>query len=115
MTFDIEDNTLHQLRERGEHITYTATSNLFYEGQIPVVAYLVISGNIHLTKNKKIKKTIGSGCLLGVKELLNNQPVNYSAVIMPGSDICFLSRSDFNEIIENEDDLSDKISQLLAI
>ncbi len=115
MKIDIEDKILNQLQDRGEHITYTAASNLFYEGQVPVVAYLIVSGNIHLIKNKKIKHTVGPGSLIGVKELMNNEAVNYSAIIMPGSDICFLSRSDFYEIIECQDELSEKISHLIAI
>lgn len=112
---DIDEETIDSLKQKGEHIVYNASSNLFYEGQTPVVAYLVLSGNIHLVKNKKVKKTIGAHSLIGVQELMLNKKSEFSATIMPESEICFLSRSDINEILETQDELADKVTQLLAV
>ncbi len=114
MVTSIEEQIIDKLLRRGERITYSATSNLFYEGQIPVVAYLILSGNVHLTKNKKIKSTIGPGSLIGVKELMKNDAVEFSAVIMPETEVCFLSRSDIFDIMEERSDLSEHINQLLT-
>ncbi|WP_081653476.1 Crp/Fnr family transcriptional regulator [Bacteriovorax sp. DB6_IX] len=114
MVTSIEQKIIQELTDKGERITYTATSNLFYEGQVPVVAYLILSGNVHLMKSKKIKSTIGPGSLIGVKELMKNEAVEFSAMIMPETEVCFLSRSDIFEIIDENSELSEHISQLLT-
>jgi len=114
MVTSIENKIIDELKRKGERITYSATSNLFYEGQVPVVAYVILSGNIHLMKNKKIKSTIGAGSLIGVKELMKNDAVEFSAMIMPETEVCFLSRSDIFEIIDENSDLSEQINQLLT-
>jgi CRP-like cAMP-binding protein len=112
---EIEDKIVKKLRSRCEKITYSATADLFYEGQIPVVAYLIVSGNIHLMKKKKIKTTLGPGSLLGAKELMLNKNADHTAVIMPQTEVCFLSKSDINEIISGHDPLSDEVTHLLAV
>jgi CRP-like cAMP-binding protein len=114
MVTSIEDQIISELERKGERITYSATSNLFYEGQVPVVAYLILSGNVHLMKSKKIKGTIGPGSLIGVKELMKNDAVEFSAMIMPETEVCFLSRSDIFEIIDEQSELSEHINQLLT-
>lgn len=113
MVTNVEQNILDELRKVGETVTYTTSSNLFYEDQTPVVAYLLLSGNVHLLKSKKIKSTIGPGSLIGVKELMSNSPVDHTAMIMPETEVCFLSRSDIFEIIDNKCDLSEAINSLL--
>ena len=112
---EIENNTINQLENRCEKITYSATADLFYEGQIPVVAYLIISGNIHLMKKKKIKQTLGPGALIGARELMMNIAAEQTAVIMPQTKVCFLSKSDIKEIMEAQDTLSKEMEHLIAI
>ena len=58
---------------------FTISSPLFYEGQVPIVAYLLIEGCIQLLKNKKIKKIIKPGSLIGLDELMTNSPAKLSA------------------------------------
>ena len=81
---------------------FTINSPLFYEGQIPVVAYLLLDGCIQLVKNKKIKKTIRPGCIIGLNELMNNSPAKLSAQVQAESTICFIDKSTIQEILHDE-------------
>lgn len=85
---------------------YSIETALFYEGQIPLTAILLLDGQINLTKGKNVKLTLRSGMLLGVKELMNNAPSMTGAIALPNTLVCFLDKSTIMEIINNNDDLS---------
>ncbi|WP_127715883.1 cyclic nucleotide-binding domain-containing protein [Halobacteriovorax sp. HLS] len=97
---------------------YSTQSKLFYEGQTPIVAYLLLNGYIHLTKNNKIKGILDPGTLLGFKELMNNEAVDMDAEILPNTEVCFLDRSTILEILnhkEQDDELQEFFSSLIAV
>lgn len=114
---NVEKEVLAELKEIGETVTYTTTSNLFYEGQTPVVAYLLISGEVHLTKSKVIKETLGPGSLLGVREMMHHTPIDHTAVTTPETEVCFLSMTDIKEILadKNQSELSLAIGKIITL
>lgn len=79
--------------------SFKSASTLFYEGQTPIVAYLIIDGVVNLIKNRKIKTSLRTGALIGLKELMANRPVPLEAKVEPNSSIVFLDRSTVQEII----------------
>jgi CRP-like cAMP-binding protein len=76
---------------------------LFYQGHIPMVAYLVLDGAVNLTKNKKIKSLVHTGDIIGVKELIKHTPSTVSAEAIANTTVCYLDRSTVQEIIKNGD------------
>lgn len=113
MVSTVQNEYIQRLTQMGEVVTYTVAADLFYEGQIPVVAYLILDGHVHLLKGKKIKDTIGGGHLVGARELMNNINAKMSAQIMPKTKVCFLSKSDIQEILDNDDQTSEHLEELL--
>lgn len=113
MVSTVENEYIQRLTQMGEVVTYTVAADLFYEGQIPVVAYLILDGHVHLLKGKKIKDTIVGGHLVGARELMNNINAKMSAQIMPKTKVCFLSKSDIQEILDNDDQTSEHLEELL--
>lgn len=81
---------------------YTVDSHLYYEGQTPIVAYLLIAGEASLVKKRRKTIPIRRGSIFGLKELIQNEKSIYGAVIKSHSEVCFLDRSLINEI-ENLD------------
>lgn len=79
--------------------SFRSASTLFYEGQTPIVAYLVVEGAVNLLKNRKIKTSLRSGALIGLKELMLNKPVPLEAKAEPNTSLLFLDRSTIQEII----------------
>ena len=95
----LEDHSVMEIKKISSQKKYSVQSPLFYEGQIPIVAYLIIDGGIQLIKNKKIKKTLKPGSLIGLSELMTNSPSKLSALVQPESTLCFLDKSTIKEII----------------
>ncbi len=75
-------------------------STLFYEGQTPIVAYVVVEGSVSIFKNRKVKTNLKSGSLIGLKELMLNKPVAVEAKTEANSSLIFLDRSTIQEIID---------------
>lgn len=115
MVTQIKEHSVKELIDHGELVTYTVAADLFYDGQIPVVAYLLIKGNIHLQKGKKIIDTLSGPCLIGAKELMSNIPAKHSAQIMPKSEVCFLSKSDITEILELKSEISKQFDKIINV
>ncbi|RPJ73835.1 MAG: cyclic nucleotide-binding domain-containing protein [Alphaproteobacteria bacterium] len=81
---------------------FSSGSPLFYEGQVPIVAYLVLSGSVVISKNKKIKTIVKEGNIIGLNELMSHSPSKFSAQVSPESTLCFLDKSTMLEIINLE-------------
>ncbi len=98
-------------------LKYSSSSNLFYAGQIPIVAYLLLDGLVHFTKNGKVVNTFSRGNVIGLKELMNNQPVDVDAQIQPGTKVCFIDRSTVLNILEQKvpSTLNKVINKLIRI
>ena len=90
---------------------FSLSSTLFYEGQVPIVAYLVIDGSVALLKKKKIKNIIKAGSLIGVNELMTNSPSKMSAEVAADTTLCFLDKSTMLEIMNYE---KSELSKLLS-
>ena len=93
---------------------YSSQSQLFYEGQTPIVAYVVLEGEIHLTKNRKLRYVVKPGEILGLCELLEHTPISFAAQVMPKTKVLFLDRSTVKEILsENLANLKSVFEELL--
>lgn len=103
---------LHKLTSIFQKRTFKNDSHLFYEGQTPVVAYLLLEGSIILYKTKKSQKLIPPKCLLGAHHLLNRRPMQFNAKVTKGSTLYFLDTSTIKELLEQE---CDHMIKVLAI
>jgi CRP-like cAMP-binding protein len=100
-TVKIENDLIDHVKHISQEKKFIVDSNLFYEGQVPIVAYLVVKGCIELFRNKKVKFSLNEGSIVGVKELLSHTPSKLSARVQADSVLCFLDKSTLKEIIDN--------------
>jgi CRP-like cAMP-binding protein len=56
----------------------------------------------------------GSGSLLGLAGIVANEPYTLTAMACKGSEIRFVTRSDFEDLLRVEPSLSSKVLQVLA-
>ena len=49
----IKNETLTKIREISQKHTYTVDTTLYYEGQTPIVAYLLLEGQASLVKKRR--------------------------------------------------------------
>lgn len=95
---------------------YNAESELIYEGHVPTAGYLLLDGEIHFLKRKRVVETAKSGSLFGVSELMNHTPLKYTVRIQPGSKVCILDKSSIKELLNemSDGDLPDIFKDLVA-
>lgn len=101
-TIKLESNAISEIKKLSKQTKFSISSPLFYEGQIPIVAYFLLDGCIKLFKNKKIKKILKPGSLIGLNELMTNSPAKLSAHVQAESILCFLDKSTIQEMIHKE-------------
>lgn len=99
----LEQNLIADIKKISPQAKFSISSSLFYEGQVPIAAYLLLEGHIQFLKNKKIKQILKPGTLIGLSELMTNFPIDYEAIINEESKICYLDKSTILEIIHGED------------
>lgn len=101
-TIKLNPTCIAKIKEISPARKFALTSPLFYEGQVPIVAYLILEGSIVLFKNKKIKTIVKPGYLIGLNEVMNNAPSKMSAEVKADSTLCYLDKSTLMEIINLE-------------
>ena len=112
---EISKALLQRIQQISEHHLYNVDSDLYYEGQTPIVAYLLLKGEVNLVKKRRKSILISPGSLFGLRELLLHEQSIYGAQIKENSEVCFLDRSLLKEIIdfETDDDLRSIFENLI--
>jgi CRP-like cAMP-binding protein len=99
----IPEELVSKLAKLSARLTYPVDAEIIYEGHTPIVAILLTKGRIKLVRGRRVRKILERGSLLGVPELMNNSPFEYTAQINRGSEIIYLDRSTIKEILEGTD------------
>ena len=77
----VSSEVLKRIEALGEEHCYSAEAELYYEGHVPVVAYLFIDGRGKLFKKRRKNVPLGPGDLIGLIELVNHEPSEYGAKV----------------------------------
>jgi len=110
--FTIQPPMLETLESLLDFKDFKSESILYYEGQIPIVAYFVREGQIDLLKNNRKRMSLHRGQVLGLKELVNQQSSGVQATVRPNSIISFIDLTTVKEILKR--DASDSIRTALS-
>ncbi len=97
-TIKLDQHEIHTLGNLFEERVFNNSTELFYEGHIPHVGYVLTQGNVVLGKKRKVKSEIMPGTVIGVKELVTNTPVSYYARIYSGSKVFIIDRSSIKSL-----------------
>ena len=92
---------------------------LFRQGDPPVGLYILRNGEAIISMdsgqdNISFSCTARGGSLLGLPGLIANQPYSLTAVAHKGATIGFISRENFNSLMQTQSALMVKILQVLA-
>ncbi len=99
----LEKKQIEKLKQICRIQTLVNPTPLFYQGHVPMVAYLVLDGAVNLTKNKKLKTIVRSGGVIGAKELITHSPSTVTAEAHSNTTVCYLDRSTVQDIMNNGD------------
>ena len=102
----IADPKLFQaLEQRSMPVPCSKGRILFNQGEVPVGLYLLKTGKASLImKTDKgeevVHLTVCAGSILGLPAIVSNEPCTLSAMAYHGSEVNFLAREDFEELIQ---------------
>ncbi len=107
------------LEERSTAISCSDDRVLFSQGEIPVGLYILCKGEATLTLNSPAGKSVlsiaaGAGSLLGLPGLIGNEPYSLTALARGGAQLGFVTRDDFDALMQSDPVMSFKVLQVLA-
>jgi CRP-like cAMP-binding protein len=116
----VADSTLIQaLEHRAVSVPSMTGHLLFKQGEVPIGLYLLKSGKALLVMTAEDGKevlhlTVGPGSILGVPAVVGKDSYTLSAMACPGSEVGFIARKDFEDLIQSEPSLFPKVLEVLA-
>jgi CRP-like cAMP-binding protein len=95
---NLSEEAIKSLKKIAAIKKYTESTPLHYQGQTPIVAYLILKGNILLLKKREIYHKLSKGCMVGYRELCSNTPSKFTAEVLANTEICYIDKSTLLEI-----------------
>lgn len=116
----VADRTLIQaLEHRAVPVPCITEHLLFKQGEVPIGLHLLKSGKASLVMTAEdgeevLRIKVGPGSILGVPAIVGKDSYTLSAIACPGSEVCFIARKDFEDLIRSEPSLFPKVLEVLA-
>lgn len=105
---DLNNHLVQNLLRHFEEKQIQVDQEIVYRGHIPFAGILLLDGKI-IASNTRAKHNYESGTLIGVKELIEGNPLKYSIEVKSGSTILILDRTSLLELSQLRDKASQEI------
>ncbi len=83
--------------------TYGRDAVLYYEGHTPHACYLLLKGEIVLSKKNKVREIVTAGHIVGFNNFSDQGPSEFTATIKGNSSVFIIDKSTFFELQESPD------------
>jgi len=110
----LDDREIALLATFVEEKSYSAGTPLFYENMKGEGMYIIVSGQVKLSKmlsegEERTLTVLGAGDYFGENALLEEGPRTVTAIVVQDSQLLVFKRSNFQKLIEKEPKLAMKI------
>jgi CRP/FNR family transcriptional regulator, polysaccharide utilization system transcription regulator len=117
--FLADSDLIQALEKRATPIVCNEDRKLFNQGDPAVGLYILSQGEAVVSMDAgddaiAFSCTASAGSLLGLPGLIANQPYSLTAVARKGARIGFISKDEFNSLMQTEQPLMVKVLQVLA-
>jgi CRP-like cAMP-binding protein len=117
--FVADHKLIQALEKRSQPVSCDEDRVLFRQGETPSGLYILWSGEAALIMTSEAGKEVMSlraiaSSLLGLPGIIGNEPYTLTATARKGSEVKFVTRSDFEDLMRAEPSLSFKVLQVLA-
>jgi len=118
-SFAADCKLIQALADRSQPISCGEGRVFFRQGEAPTGLYVLQSGEATLMRETASGRAViclhaGPGSVLGLPGIVANEPYTLTAMARKGSEVRFVTRSDFEELLEAERSLNFKVLQVLA-
>lgn len=112
-------DVLNEIDEIKTNRFYKKGEKLFEEGKSPRGLFCVSRGKVKVYQKgvegkEQIVHLISEGNIMGHRALFGHDTYSCSAIALEDTEVCFLPKSQFHDIIRTDSDLTLRIAQLLA-
>ena len=107
------------LELRSKPVPCKKGTTLFKQGDPPIGLYILKSGEANLLMDSRAGRVImcvnaEPGSLLGLPAIIANEPYTMTALAHGGSEVRFVAKGDFEDVIRTEPSLYPMVLQVLA-
>jgi CRP-like cAMP-binding protein len=117
-SFVADGNLTRALAARSKPLLSKAGQILFRQGDSPTGIYVLLSGTASLEMKagqlKVMKFTVAAGSILSLPAIVGNQLYSMTALACHGSELRFVPRREFEDLIQAEPSLHPKVFEILA-
>ena len=117
--FVADQQLIQALGRRAIELSCGAEKVIFRQGDAPVGLFILHKGGVTLTMETEKGETIlsteaSAGSLLGLPGLVGDEPYTLTATAHTGTELGFVPRKDFTDLMQTDPLLSLKVLQVLA-
>lgn len=109
--FKLDKKSIDKLKSVCRVQQFTNPTPLFYQGHVPMVAYLVLEGSVNLIRNKKIKSSVKAGGVIGIQELLDHTTSTVTAETSTNTTVVYLDKSTVQEFMKQNNSAFSSFNQ----
>jgi CRP-like cAMP-binding protein len=118
-TFAADRKLIQALEHRSQPISCSKGCILFRQGDAASGLYILQSGEATLMMETASGRAVmclqaGAGSLLGLPGIIGNEPYSMTAMARKGSEVRYVPRDDFEDVIRTEPSLNTKVLEILA-
>ena len=118
-SFAADSKLVQALEKRSLPVACGKGGTLFIQGETPKGLYILQRGEAALVMKSRAGRTVmclhaGSGSLLGLPGVIGKEPYTLTAMVRQGSEVRFVTRENFEQIVEEEPELYSSVLQVLA-
>jgi CRP-like cAMP-binding protein len=118
-SFSADPRLARALENRSSSIPCSEGQILFSQGERPKGLHILRTGEAALIRQTVAGKIVmcrraSAGSLLGLPAVIANEPYTLSAMVRSGSDIGFVGRNEFEELMRKEPSLYPFVLEVLA-
>jgi CRP-like cAMP-binding protein len=97
-----------------EEVEFQANDSLFEEGAIPDACYLILAGEVELSRGGRTERTVGPGEDVGVWALFDGEPRVFAARAATNSHALKIEQDDFYDLLADHTDIIQTLFRTLA-
>jgi CRP/FNR family transcriptional regulator len=117
--FVADRNLIQALEKKSQQVFCDVDQVLFRQGEAPIGVYILRGGEAALIMTSEAGEVVmflraAAGSLLGLPAIIGDEPYTLTAKARKGSDVRFVSREDFDDLMRAEPSLTLNVLKVLA-
>lgn len=102
---EVTTDGLAHLAAIAEEVEFQEGDALFREGDMPDACYLILTGNVELTRGGRVELSVGAGDDIGVWALFDGEPRAFAARATENTHALKIIQEDFYDLLADHTDI----------